>query len=170
MYVTERVSTYISKHHKEELTRRAFETKIPISRLIAIALDNELSRPDAFEFDSELPTDEFMEYSYADQAAKLVRYLKDVEGLGADQLLLVRHDVGIPDKDEFLFALRECLNAGIVEEFKPKKGIFKHMDHAEGYMCYRLTSKNPKYKKEQINKAKRFEKLQRLKKEFRNVE
>ena len=59
----------------------------------------------------------------------------------------------------------------MIEAFKPSlQGRFNHTDYPKGYLHYRLIGKNPKIERDRINKAKRYEKLQKLKKEFKDVE
>lgn len=165
--ITNRVSGNISNHHRDALLKIVFERKIPLARLIAIAIDKELMREDAFEICTTLPRDKTIEYAYAEQASKILSFMKDINGIGIDQLILLRHDVGIPDVTELLYGLKECIDKGFVESFKPKPSPYVKIEYAEGYLHYRLTENNPIRRKRREQKGKRYEKLQKLKKEFK---
>lgn len=94
--------------------------KMPISRLIAVAIANELETQKPFTYDVELP--ETTDATYTSKAAKIYQYLK-LCGNGMDKKLLViaRNDMGIEDKDEFLKALKLLFDEKMIEQvdFRP---------------------------------------------------
>lgn len=126
-----RYSGLISKHHANELDRISSKTKIPISRLIAIAVDNEFSKEKPFAFDVTLPTEEVEEYAYIDQAGMILNFLKKLKhGLPLELLVLLRHDIGIADKETFMNAWKDLVTKGFVESFtKTKKRFNKGIEY-----------------------------------------
>lgn len=162
----ERVSAYVSHWSRDELMKHVFEMKIPVNRLLAYCLDQELAKEKPFDGYTYRLTDEVtLEYAYIDQAQLILKYMQEVDGMGYDQLLLLRHDIGVPDINEFAFAFKECVEKGFLESYKPKKNPIQKTDYPGDYRFYRLISKSVEHKR----KVKRYEKLQKLKKEFKDV-
>ena len=143
--------------------------KVSMSKIIAIAIDNELERDKPFEFDLTFPdTDETVEYAYANEAGKILNFIKGLRiGAGLDILTLLRYDIGVPDKVTFLAAFKECLDNDVLETFKPKPSYAK-APMSDDYVCYRMKGhQTPRVKK---NKGKRYNDYLKLKKEFGNEE
>lgn len=145
----------------EEISQRR---KLPISRLIAIAVDNELDSPNPFFYPFEMPQNAFIENAYIEEAQKIVRLLEHFEqGIGPEALLLLRRETGIPSKEAFMLAFRELLEAKIIVECPvPQKAKF---DYPPGYKYIKLKhiSAQPL-----LNKKKRL--LQRLQEEIQRDE
>jgi hypothetical protein len=95
-------------------------TGITMSRLIAIAIDNERDQGEAaFHYPVNLPKTEYVEYVFADEAKKIYDFLvKFPTGTAKDTLMLCRRDFGIKSRSAFCEGLRELLKSGVVEEFK----------------------------------------------------
>lgn len=167
--ILERIQVFVSPYVKAKLIFFAFEKKIPIYRLIEIALDNELSKERPFDMDFSLPTDETEEYAYAEQAGKILKAMETIGGAGLDQLVLLRHDIGIPDKLEFMYGFRECLEKGFIETYTPPANSWRKAEYPDNYKYYRLVQHNPKTTKKVRKKASRYEQFQKLKKEFKDV-
>lgn len=131
------VKLYMSKATYEMLRIRSNAKGIPISKLVQVAIDNELDAPAPFSFLCEMPTQTFIENAYIDEAQKLAKYLiKFPSGTGRDQLMLMRRDIGIPNKETFMLAYRELLEANVIEEVGvPKSSKFKY---PMGYKYARL--------------------------------
>lgn len=168
-------SAAVNLSHKMHyrLLNTSIEMKLPVSRLLAIALDNELQKDHPFsDLLVKLPEGEMLDYAYADQAGKILSYMQVNEGtgFGIDQLILMRHDIGVPDKTELLNALKECLDKGFVEAVKPKKSKFMKTDFPPGYVHYFIKGANTKEKKKVRKKASDFAHYQRLKKKFQYEE
>jgi hypothetical protein len=98
---------------------------LPMSRLVAVAVDNELDAPAPFTYNIDLPTNEYIELAYIDEAQKIIRYIqsKFPKGVGLDLLCLCRRDLGVPDKERFLFGFRELLRQGMVEIGVPPSNL-----------------------------------------------
>lgn len=100
------------------------ETGFPVSRLIAIAIDNEISESvSAFNYPCLMPSSPFVEYAYAEEAGKLLQFIKQYEEkpMTIEQLMLCRRDAGIPSREVLMLAYRELLEKKMVEEFMPRK-------------------------------------------------
>lgn len=162
-----KLQTWVSKHVKGALFFRSVNSKVPISRLIAIALEHELEREKPFEYDVTLPSDEYVEFAYADEAGKIMNYLRgDLQGMGLDMLCLCRHDIGIPDKNTFLLAFRELVKKDMLEAYKPKKKLLSYTEHPEDYVMYRLKGENAPERKKKRREATEFERFKRLERKY----
>lgn len=94
----------ISHYHYETLLRISQKRNIPISRLICIAIDNELLKERIFELETELPTAN-TDHVYADEAGRILAFMKKHDAaLTLDNFLLLRFDIGVPDRQVFLEA------------------------------------------------------------------
>jgi hypothetical protein len=115
--LNKRYSCGVTPHQEKRLIEIQKKMNIPISRLITIALENELNKEKPFTYDLTIPTDEFVEYAYIDEAGKIITFLmKYKKGLSLQFLALNRNEMGIPDIQTFLYAFRECLVKGFIIE------------------------------------------------------
>ena len=141
------VKAFIGLNHMEKLVYWSKIKKLPMSRLIAIALDKEFDEVDPFLYDCSLPSEEFEEYAYADQAGKILRYLKDQSvGMSIEMLTLLRADYGVPDKSEMLAGLKECVDKDLIESYVAPKSV-KYNNSFGDVTLYRLRSTAPEMKK-----------------------
>lgn len=170
-----KIASYVGKAHIEKLKFYSKKYKLPISRLIAIAVDNEifdcnLDTEMPFYWNTKIPENDFVENTYADEAGKLVKFLKmDSRGMSLDILLVLRHEVGIPDKEKLLLALRECLDHNLLEAFNAPKSV-KYGKEFPEVTLYRLKTSNPKVtKKVRRTDAQEYAEMLRLKKKFGEV-
>lgn len=116
---------YVPVKTGELLAKTSSESGVPISRLCAIAIDNELDVEEPFHYPTELP-EEYQEYAHADEAGKIMRYLQRFPlGTGRDTLMLCRRDIGIKTREGVMAGLRELLETGVVEEFYSPKERFR---------------------------------------------
>jgi len=123
-----------------------------ISRLVGIAIHNELEKDQPFKLDLTLPDlNNYVPNAFAEQAGKILHYLKDSEiNFSLEMLYLVRDDIGILDKEEFLGGLKTCLDAGILETF-----------------IYNPRIKEDRYKREDVHPLKRNRHVVKDEKHFR---
>ena len=99
---------------------------LPMSRLVARAIDLQLDRDAPFFQELSLPT-EYREYLYAAEASRLLDFLMKVpKGLDIDQIMLFRRDIRIPDKMTLLAAIQELLQKNLVEYFRPSRTTFNY--------------------------------------------
>ncbi len=131
------LKVYIPFALERELRKISKERKIPMSRLAAIALDNELDCGNAFNYSCELPKSSFVEYAFLDEAARMLRYIENnfPQGASRDILMFCRREMRIPDKETFMHAYRELLEYGRIEEIRPEKSKF---EFAEDYKITRV--------------------------------
>ena len=162
----QKVSSFIPKYHMDRLRKIAKLRKISIARLIAVAIDHELEMERPFKFEVDLPVEEYLEYAYAEEAGKIITHMNTMTlGAGLDILVLLRFDIGIPDKDIFLKAFKECLDKDMIESF-PAPVRDDRPPPAEGYLYYCIKGHTPKDKKKLSRNAKQFGKYHSLKKKF----
>lgn len=130
------LSTFMPKNLAKLLQRVSDEKRIPLSRLIAFAVDNEATETaDPFRYDVELPKTPFVEYAYADEAGRLLQLIKRFSrGIGRDSLMLLRHEAEIEKRETFLYAYRELLEMKQIEEYRPRNTKF---DHGPDYLYAR---------------------------------
>lgn len=104
------------------LAKASEEKEIPMSRLVAYALDNELDSPTPFNYPSDLPTDEYKEFMYAKEAGRVMKWMNSVPGgVNKESIMLCRRDFGIETRREVLYALRELFEKDMIEEFRPNR-------------------------------------------------
>lgn len=152
------VSSFVSFKHRDALKSISQKREIPVSRLISFAIDNELQKENAFAFDTTLPESDG-DFKYANEAGKFMTFMNKLKSSqGLDILMILRYDIGIPDRDVFLGAFKECLDKNLIEEtHREAVGI-----QADDYKFYQptggLTMKRPK---KQLSEFDLFLKLQK---------
>jgi hypothetical protein len=117
--LSHRLYTVVSNHHYAALMSYQKKTGVDVGRLIATAIDRELLRNEPFKFDLTIPSvdESYVEYAYIEEAGKILNLLrKHKTGLTLYFLVLCRHDIGVPEKETFMLAFRECIDKGFVEE------------------------------------------------------
>jgi hypothetical protein len=123
-----RLNSHVAKVTGDILLDLSVEMDLPISKLIAYALDNEMDCAEPFKYDVTIPDVPYREFEYADEASKLLKYLMKnfASGTGLDMLVLCRRDIGVPDKARLLLGYRELLKREMVEEFYPQHTKFRY--------------------------------------------
>ena len=128
------VTVYLSKSVYNILKAESDRTSLPLSRLVAYAVDNELDANEPFRYDTALLDKPYAPDSYQNEAGKIYKFLEKIEksavGIGRDLLMLARRDIGIMSKDEFLLGLRELYECEVIEEVKPSNKTFKKYDES----------------------------------------
>lgn len=162
------ITAKVSHALKDKLVTLAKERKIPIGRLIAIAIEHELEAKNPFEYNYDLPTDEYIPLAFIADAGKILTFMKKTYGLPLIGLCLLRHEIGIPDKETFLLAFRECLLMKQIEAYKPRKSPYAVIEYDEDFVFYRITGSGTEKVKKVRSKADRYAMLQKLKKEFKD--
>ena len=165
-----KISASLSPSTYEKVMKLVREKKRPISRLIGIALDNELNRENPFEFNADIPEEEHAEYSFTNEGGKILEFIGTHEGFGLDLLLLCREDIGVPEKERFLAAFKEIANKDLIEPYKNlAANIRTKVPYEEDYVVWRL-AKDLKPQKVKLTKkrATEYEQYQKLKKRFKD--
>lgn len=136
---------YIPRSLSAILQAKSTQFQKPSSKLICIALDNELEVENAFYYPAELPTSPFIADAYANEAGNIFRFLEKVKsGLSLDHLVMARRDMSIQSKDVFLLAFRELVESGMIEDFYPDKAKFKYPEHVRFWRVKMATQKTSK--------------------------
>lgn len=160
-----RVVSYVSKHIHFKLKAMAIERETSMVRLVSIAVDNEMQREKPFYFNYTIPTEQYIEFAYANEAGKILNYMNTFRnGVGLDVLLLLRYDMDIHDKETFLLAFRELIEKKMVDTYKPANKT--HMVYADDYYHYRVAGTSHIGKRKARKKASKYARYVRLKKEF----
>lgn len=130
------VKVYFPRSIYNLLKMHSEKMKVPLSRVVQYAVDNELDAPAPFVYPVEEAKNVFIPDAYAEEAQLLARFLvKFASGAGRDQLLLCRRDAGIANKETFMCALRELFEANVIEEVKvPGTVKFKKYHHEHRYV------------------------------------
>ncbi|MFM6930422.1 MAG: hypothetical protein ACKOX6_18305 [Bdellovibrio sp.] len=128
---------HVPKETAKVIKQISEERVLPISRVICYAIDNELDCPVPFNYETEFPDVISREFEYAEEAAKILKFLMihfQKSGTGLDMLVLCRRDMGIPSKERFLLGFRELLEKKMLETFYPNNAKFRY---AKTYKYYR---------------------------------
>lgn len=162
------ITAKITNSNKDKLIQIAKDRQITIGRLLAIAIEHEFEKEVPFEYNYDLPTEEYTPLAFIEEASKILNFMKKTYGLPLIGLCLLRHEIGIPDKETFLLAFRECLLMKQIEEYKPRKSAFAVVEYDKEFVFYRITGSGTEKAKKVRNKADRYAMLQKLKKEFKD--
>ena len=135
------ISASVGKEMRAQLQDLNFNWRVPVSRLIYIALEKELESETPFTYVVEIP-EKVNEALYISECRKLIDFLERApKGLDLELIVLMRRDIGILDKDKILAAMRVLLDAELVEEFKPAPN---RTPRPKGYTKFRVV--NAKYR------------------------
>lgn len=149
------ITTYIPTDLFNEMKRQSGEKEIPMSRLAAYAIYNELELgPASFTFNIEMPTDEFIEGQYAKEASQLMGLINQFKnGISLDLLMMARRMAKIESEKTFMLAYRELLNAEVIYEVHPSSvrmpGHY-HKDYVH-VMPMKLNLSDKEFKKKKLN-------------------
>lgn len=122
-----KIQVFVPKSIAAILEETSYARQQPLSKLVAIAVYNELETEVPFYFDSTIPNVQFVENQYAKEATMLLDFLTRIgRGIGLDQIIMCRRDIGFPSKDVTVLAYRELLKAKLIEEYYPKESRFKY--------------------------------------------
>lgn len=154
-----KVTMWVSKTHAMKIENAAKRTKLPKSRVATLAFDEGLEHNPNLEYDLTLP-DEYVEYAFAHEAGKILDYMKKQDiGLSPDMLFVLRHDIGIADKETLFGAFKELIEKEFIVKAKPPQRM--NYTYPEDYEFYEV-----KKDKKQKAKDKRYEKFLKLQREF----
>ena len=158
-----RAQSWISMSHHKSLESFAKMYKLPISRLIAIAIERELERDTPFKVDFTLPTD-FIDGAYADEAGKILKFMRRLRsGVTLDFLYVLRHDMDITDGRAFLAGFSECVKAKKLE----KSDAPESSKYLKGSIMWKIVDK--KVKKQIDKEIVEYNQFLKLKKKYEDV-
>lgn len=171
----ELVQSRISSWQFQRLMEIVEQRNIPISQLVACAVDREFEKPvdERFDFGDKIPETEFIEDAYLTEAQKIVDYMKLYDkGVHLRILLLNRHVIGVPCRVTFMYAFRELIRNEIIESFRPKVpkkiGFHKSFQYNEDYRIWTVRGPGRGAGLTAFQKEKRRKQYEKLKKEFGN--
>lgn len=154
----------LSQKQMEILRAMAKMHDLPMSRLIAIAIDNELQKDKPFKINLTIPDIEIIENSYAHEAQLIIKFIKSSKlGLSIDMLYTLRHDIGIDNAEILLLALKECLNHKLLEAVKAPESVTYKL----GTIVYRVKTDTPQARKKIRTEIEDYEKIQKLMKKLK---
>ena len=136
-------NVYLPKATANILKDLAATRKLPVSRLVAIAVDNELDVEPSFNYPVKLPDTNYREYAYAKEAGALMDWLSRFpHGVSLDTIMLCRRDILGEEEHNtarpvVLEALRELVEKEIAEFFAPAK-----MSRNKAYERVRIRDEN----------------------------
>lgn len=161
-----RISASASKYVDGSISYYSEARGIPKSRLIIFAILNELKKDKPFDIDLKIPDyDEYVEYEYADQAGKILSFLRTQEfPTGIDVLLSVRHDLGIEKEEDILRGFRELIEKDLITRHKPDKKYYRHAK--DDYFVFCAKGDDPASKKKIRQEKYERKKLEELKKKY----
>lgn len=163
-------NAWLSKEHHKKLLELSTSTGLTMSRLIAIAIDNEMFAKKPYQsfatfINAELQP--YQEYEFAESAGKIVNYMRGLpSGLALDLMYILRHDIGIKDGLEFMHAFRECLKKGMLVEFEASPTSIKQRSSLGAVKLYRLKDNLPEVRKKVSKDVREFQQYEKLKKKF----
>lgn len=109
------------KEQYEFLCQKSAETMLPLSRLVAYAVDNERDSTTPFHYPCIDPQTVYVPHAYTEEAQKIHQFLTRFGGgLSRDNLVLFRRALGIANKSVILLAIRELLITKMVIETSMK--------------------------------------------------
>ena len=120
MRMTSKHSVTLSNYHSKRLKDYALRMKLPLSRLIALAVDNELSKNEPFKGISFELFKDVQEYAYAKEAQRISDYMDKIgHAVTIDFLYSHRHDLPLETLEEVIGGFSELMRAGLLVESKP---------------------------------------------------
>lgn len=161
------LSVFLGWEEVKLLKEYSKKYQLPMSRLIAMAVDNEFDQETPFHYPCVLPVTQFIEGAYVEEAQKIMKYLeKFPSGISRDQLMLNRRSVGIISRENLLLGFRELLENGIIIEVRPKERAAKYKwKYPENYKVIKIAD----VAKVNAVKNKKAE-IERLKRELEEME
>ena len=162
--MSNKITTIVSNYHNEKVRDFVKLRKISLSRMIAGIIDNELSKENPFDFDCRLPdVNTYDINAYSDQGGKIISFLDTSDkGYGLDVLTMLRYDIGVPDKLEFLAGFAGALSIGLIivdDSHRPPSQDFGH-DY-KYYKSKTVSGADLKQQRQRIKDIKQLEKLQK---------
>lgn len=134
------VTALIPRPLYNKLKANSIEKEIPQSRLLTMALFNELETGDPFNFIIPFPEEEYIEGKYAAESEKLMGLINQFnKGVGLDMLIMSKDGIGFTT-DQIMSAYRELVETDQISTSHPAEiGIPGH--YKKDYFHVRMKSK-----------------------------
>lgn len=126
-----KISLSLPMSQYEELQRLSKERRLPMSRLVWYAIDNEMECAEPFNYLCEKPESTFVKHAYTAEAQKMSQFLfrYGEGGIDLPTMMILRRQMGIPSKTIFMLALRELLETKLAVESRvsPKGRFYREL-------------------------------------------
>lgn len=114
-----KIATLLPSALAQRVIDIARDTRIPISRLVAYAIDNELDCKPPFNYPITMPTTDYVPNLYNKEALAIFNFLKQYpKGQPMDSMILLRRNYGIEERYKVMEGIRELLYQEMVKIFK----------------------------------------------------
>lgn len=115
-----KMSVTLSDYHTSRLKTYSQRLKLPLARLIAMAVDNELAKSEPYKGISFELYKDVKEYAYAKEAQRISDYMDKLgHAVTVDFLYSHRHDIGLKTLEEVIGGFSELMRASLLVEVKP---------------------------------------------------
>ena len=115
------VKVFVPKSTAAILHAKSESSELPISRLCAYAIDNELDVDAPFTYLCEQPKAPYVPYAYVSEASRMLAFLKRFKtGVTVETLMLCRREFEVESRVDVMLALRELQETNMVEEFEQR--------------------------------------------------
>ena len=146
-----------------------------ISRMVALLIDKELDKDinECFTYPCELPSNDFIEYAYTEEAAKVARFLASFKiGTSIETIVLCRREIGVPDRDDLLAGLRELLERNMVNTVQPSPALRSRLGYKDDKVFYKVVGagKRPSEKDIIRRKEKARKDIEKAEREIKEME
>lgn len=155
------LTCHISNYHDKMIKDYAYHNKMAVYRVGSLLVTKQLCAENPFDFGLTLP-DEYVSLAYANEANPLLEYLRRTpSGKSLDDLVVHRHDIGVPDQIALLTIISECVDIGVIEQVEPPYNKNRG-PVADDFYYYRIP-KGPssRTKKKEANEYDTFLKLKK---------
>ena len=116
------IKVYIPKSTHFQLKKISAALNKPVSRLVAIAIDNELDAEKPFNYPTPMPQTLYVKLLHLTNAMKLYDFIKSApNGITIESLVLCRSMFGITNRNDVMEAYRELLMDELIEEYESVK-------------------------------------------------
>jgi len=107
------------------LDEYSVKLKLPIARLVAIAIDNELDAETPFNYPYKNQSGVDDNFMYAKEAGIISNFIKQFpNGIAVESIMLCRRQHGVIDRELLKMVYTELLHRGMIEEYKAHKNAF----------------------------------------------
>lgn len=136
------------------------QMRIPMSSLVARAIDNELACERPFYRETRI-LKEYERGENTKESISLYQFIVKHPGLSKELLLIAREDIGIKDEQDVLIAIEHLLDNGQIEKVKPARP--KYDNFPPDYVVYRANTRptsieispaERRYEKQRTNREK----------------
>lgn len=131
------IVSYIDVESYKALKKQSEDLGLPISRLIGIAVDNELDQGKPFNYPCDIP-ETYIEYNQNKECNLIRSFLSNkMKGLELRQLITSRRTVGVESRGMMLTCIRELLDRGDLLLEPPRTSYFSRWNADTVWVRYK---------------------------------